>query len=532
MTAPPPGPREARAWWEGRAYALILILLSAVPLVWPPVPPLVDLLGHMGRYRVQLDLATSPWLGQYFGFHWGIIANLGVDLLMQALGPVLGLEPAAKLIVMLIPPLTVAGLIGIVRETHGRVPATAGFALPLAWGYPFQFGFVNFALSMALAFCAFALWLRLGRLGWRRLRVVLFVPIGLVIWIAHIFGWGVLGLCVFSAELVGHRRRGDALPHAVWRAGLACWPLWPPVLPMVAWREQASGITGDWFTWTVKLAWMASIFRERFRAWDLAGAIGLYTLALTALFERRFRFDPVLGLAGLVLAATFVLLPRILLGSAYADMRLMPTTAAFVVLAIIPAGFPMRGQWWIAAAATGFFVARVATSTAALALYGAGWAAQLPAIDHIRPGSRVFVQAAILCQREWHTSRMEHLSSFATIRAQAFVNDQWVMPGAQLLTIRQDRADGFSRDPSQIARPTDRCRSRGEKLLGPALATFPRDAFDYVWLIDVPRAGLPRDPGLVPLWVGERSGALYRIVRGTIGTPTPGSGRTPAPASP
>ena len=29
---------------------------------------------------------------------------------------------------------------------------------------PFLFGFVNFALSMALAFLAFGLWLRLGRL--------------------------------------------------------------------------------------------------------------------------------------------------------------------------------------------------------------------------------------------------------------------------------------------------------------------------------------------------------------------------------
>ena len=66
---------------------LALVLLSCVPLLWPDVPPLTDLPGHMGRYRVQLDLATSPDLQQYFGFDWQVIGNLGVDLLVEALAP-------------------------------------------------------------------------------------------------------------------------------------------------------------------------------------------------------------------------------------------------------------------------------------------------------------------------------------------------------------------------------------------------------------------------------------------------------------
>ena len=66
----------------------------ALPLLWPDVPPLLDLPGHMGRYRVQLDLATSPDLQQYFGFHWQVIGNLGVDLLVELLAPLIGLETA------------------------------------------------------------------------------------------------------------------------------------------------------------------------------------------------------------------------------------------------------------------------------------------------------------------------------------------------------------------------------------------------------------------------------------------------------
>src|SRR5262245_33069125 len=163
-------------WWESRWLLLALVLGSTLPLLYPSVPPLVDLPGHMGRYRVELDLAHSPWLQQYYGYRWAAIGNLGVDVLVKLLGPLLGLEPAVKLIVLTIPPLTVAGMLWVAREVHGRIPPTAFFALPFVYGHPFLFGFVNYALAMALTFLAFGWWLRLGRLGRTRLRAVVCVP--------------------------------------------------------------------------------------------------------------------------------------------------------------------------------------------------------------------------------------------------------------------------------------------------------------------------------------------------------------------
>jgi len=123
-------PADRPAWWESRWLAAALIVLAAVPLLYPPIPPLVDMFGHMGRYRVELDLAASPWLQVYYGYHWAAIGNLGVDLLVKLLGPLIGLEPAVKLIVVLISPLTVAGFLWVAREVHGRIPPTAFFAVP------------------------------------------------------------------------------------------------------------------------------------------------------------------------------------------------------------------------------------------------------------------------------------------------------------------------------------------------------------------------------------------------------------------
>jgi len=240
----------ARPWWERRWFLALVVLATMVPLVYPPVPPLVDLLGHMGRYRVELDLHHSPWLQQYYDYHWAAIGNLGVDLLVIPLGNLLGLEAAVKLIVILIPPLTAIGMLWVSREVHGRVSPTAFFALPFIYGFPFLFGFANYALSVALAFLAFGLWLRLGRLERTTLRSWVFVPISLAIFFCHTYGWGLLGLMCFSADAVRLHDRG----RSWWRAGIGAAlhtsVMALPLLAMLVWRgETHGGSTSDWFNW-------------------------------------------------------------------------------------------------------------------------------------------------------------------------------------------------------------------------------------------------------------------------------------------
>ncbi len=339
MIDPPVSPRPS-AWWETRAFAVAMIVLAIVPLLLPPIPPLTDLMGHMGRYRVQLEIGRSPWLHHYYAFHWALIGNLGCDLLVQLLGPVLGLELAVKLIVLAIPALTVAGLLLVSREIHGRVPATALFALPLAYGYPFQFGFINFALAMALMLILFAVWLRMARTGWLRWRPWVFLVLGFALWVTHSFAWGVLGILCFIAEVVRARKAGRGWVRSGWEAFLACLPLAPPALLLVPWPGrggQAPHGTFDWFRWYFKWLWLKSVLRERVEAWDLAGAALLYAVALSGLPWKPWRrYEPTLGIAALLLIAVFVLLPRVLLGSAYADMRLVPYMLAIAILALAP----------------------------------------------------------------------------------------------------------------------------------------------------------------------------------------------------
>ena len=502
---------ETRRWWETRWFVALVALLTAVPLLYPPIPPLVDLFGHMGRYRVELDLGHSSWLRQYYDYHWAAIGNLGVDLLVIPLGHLLGLEPAVKLIVLAIPPLTAAGFLWVAREVHGRVPPTAYFALPFIYGYPFLFGFVNFALSVALAFLAFALWLRLGRLDHTWLRTWLFVPISLVVFFTHTYGWGLLGLLCFSADAVRLHDRG----RTWWRAGidaaLHTSVMALPLIIMLIWRSEThGGQTIDWFDWKMKWRWFYSALRDRWKWFDIGSLCVAVLVFLYAIVSRKLTLSRNLAFSAIVLAAAFLILPRIVFGSAYADMRLVPYLIAVPLLAIRFRGATDRTTAKVLLAlGLLFFGARTAANTISLAIAGRDQTAKLTALDVVPQGARVITLTGMPCSEYWPLLRNSHLGAMVIARRDGFSNDQWLLEGVNLLDLKYRAAGYFAADPSQLVRP-NRCRDGLHRQIDQSLAALPRNDFDYVWLIDVP----PYDPALISdlrvVWRGPGS-ILYQL---------------------
>jgi hypothetical protein len=508
--------RHPFQWWEYRWAVVALVLLSAVPLLWPDVPPLVDLPGHLGRYRVQLDLANSPELQRFYTFEWAIIGNLGVDLIVQALAPLFGLEPVVKAVVVAIPALTAAGMLWVAREVHGRVPPTALFALPFAFNYPFLFGFVNFALAMALALLAFALWLRLGRQERYALRIALMLPISCLLWICHAFGWGTLGVMAFSAELVRQYDKTRDLLLATWRTGLHCLALAPPFVLMLAWRSNSAGQTFDWFNMDAKLAWLQMVLRDRWEWFDQLSLILIFALLVFVLLSKRLAFSRNLVASALFMLVVFLVLPRVVFGSAYADMRMAPYIFIIAVIAIRVGEGHLRLSRTLALAGLAFFAVRTAGTTASLILYDQRYDRELAALEHIPPGAAVvsFVGRQP-CRETWAMSRLHHLPAMATVRRLAFSNDQWTMAGAQLLGVNYPQGGRFVRDPVQIV-TENRCRGEFWLTINQALARFPRGAFDYVWLIDPPPHDQRLLAGLTPVW-RDGTSVLYRVERAAVG---------------
>lgn len=506
---------EVRPWWESRLCLALVIVATMIPLLYPPIPPLVDLFGHMGRYRVELDLNQSPFLQRYYDYHWAAIGNLGVDLLIIPLGKLFGLEPAVKLIMIAIPPLTAAGFLWVAREVHGRVPPTAFFALPFIYSFPFLFGFANFALSVALAFLAFGLWLRLGRLERTVLRGCVFVPISLVVFFAHTYGWGLLGLMCFSADAVRIHDRGRAWWRAGIEAALHTSVMGLPILAMLIWRtETHGGQTADWFDWKVKWIWIYSALRDRWKWFDVGSLIVPALVFLYAIGNRIFGHSLTLSrnlaFSVIVLAVSFAILPRIIFGSAYADMRLVPYLIAVALLAIRFRG-ALNGKTAQVMAVLGllFFATRTTANTISLGRAGMDQAATLEAIDHMPMGARVITLTGMPCTEYWPLLRNAHLGSMVIVRRDGFSNDQWLLEGVNLLDLKYRAAGYFAADPSQLVRP-NHCIDRLHRMIDQSLAALPRGDFDYVWLIDVPPYDASLLEGTQLVWRGPRS-VLYRL---------------------
>ncbi len=515
MVASPPNTAaltRPKQWWERRWFVALVVLLSAVPLLYPPIPPLVDLLGHMGRYRVALDLGDSASLQRFYAFQWKMVGNLGVDLLVVPLAKLIGLEAATKLIVIAIPPLTAGGMLWVAREVHYRLPPTALFALPFVYGHHFLFGFVNFALSMAFAFLAFGLWLRLGRLGRTRTRAALFVPISIIVWLTHAFGWGMLGLLAFASETVRQHDKGKGWLMSAPHAAFECLSLAPPVLLMIAWRESSGGNTVDWFNWEIKWRWIQMALRDRWRTFDLASVAVTGGIFVLALIHPRLTLSRMLFFTLLVLTAAFAILPRIIFGSAYADMRLVPYLWAVAMLAIrFKEKTDLRLARALAVAALAFFLVRIGANTWSLAIAGNEQRQLLTALDQLPQGARVASMVGISCrERSWPMWRNSHIGGLVVVRKQGFSNDHWDVPGAKLLTVTYAPAGLFRYDPSNLVRDPG-CRLGTAHPIGPMLRLLPAQAFDYLWLVDPP----PFDPALVAgfqkVWAGPNGSALYRL---------------------
>jgi hypothetical protein len=136
---------------------------------------------------------------------------------------------------------------------------------------------------------------------------------------------------------------------------------------------------------------------------------------------------------------------------------------------------------------------------------------QLAALDHVPRGARLVSFVGEECPPYWTMTRLHHLPALAIVRREAFSNEQWVMPGAQLLRIRYSEGKPFLRDPTQLV-TFRRCPREPYRTMNQALAMLPRGGFDYIWLVSPPPYDARLTRGLRPLW---RSGSsvLFRIER-------------------
>jgi hypothetical protein len=335
------------------------------------------------------------------------------------------------------------------------------------------------------------------------------VPLSVLVWVTHAFGWGVLGLMAFAAEFSRQRDEKAGVVAASWAGALHCLPLAPPMLLMLAWRSgHGAGETGDWFNLPAKLRWVVMALRDRWLAFDLAAFCLIVVIVAAGLRRDWERSSRTLVVAALLLATAFLLLPRIIFGSAYADMRLAPFALAVALLAIGPEPGRTKKAATIAMAALAFILIRTGGTTLSFWLYDRDQSRHLQALDKVERGAKIAVLVKRRCGVAWYQPRLDHLAAMATVRKHAFVNTQWDVAGAELMRPVAGRGTPFNADPSQFVLE-EGCDGEGP-FLPQRMAEVPRDRFDYVWLLDYAPGSLPAFSGLKPIYADESS-ILFRI---------------------
>jgi len=215
---------------------------------------------------------------------------------------------------------------------------------------------------------------------------------------------------------------------------------------------------------------------------------------------------------GLALFTVAMILPSTIFASAFADVRLFPFAVALVVLSIaLRRSVKERFRQIVAVSAVAFALVRIAFATASLVLYSHSYTAELEALDQVPVGSRIAAFSEHPCTSSWQDHRLRHLANLAIGRRLAFVNGQFVSEGWNALRVTNQAAAPYTGFPSSMVTSGDGCDwplpTAQERV-----DEFPRQAFDFVWLLNVPAERRPTVPWLTETWSTENS-ALYRITR-------------------
>jgi hypothetical protein len=483
--------------------AVLLVLATTLPVLFLETPPMVDVLGHVGRYTLQTSLDADPWLRTWYAFEWQIIGNLGADLLVQLLHPALGVLGAARVAIVMVPLLGASGIVLLSRQIHGRVTPFAVASLALLYALPFSWGFLNFSLAMTLALLAFSLWLRLQA---GALRLAIFAPLSLLVWLCHTFGWAFLGILCTAECFVRRHQSGQSLRRTLSATARDCAPLLAPLVPMLLWRSSASaaGIDG-WFDLKQKGQWLISIQRLDWKAADLFCAAVLLALPFTAI-GRRVHVESRIGLAAMIALAAFLLLPKQIFGSVFADMRLAPYALLLTLLALRDSG-SARLRALLMASALVFLGFRLTLTAQIYLEREREIERQLAALDTIPRHARIAMLVEVPCQAEWALPWFSHLGSMALTRKVVFVNDQWANASMNPLRVHYPAAGAFATDDKQLVFPR-RCGMA--PTLTQALATLPARAFTHVWIVGVEPATLSARPDLALVW-RSADAAVFRV---------------------
>jgi len=168
-----------------------------------------DYPAHFATYYLLLGGAKSHLLAQFYHVHWTPVPNLAGELIVPAIGSLIGLRAAAAVFLTIaVVTWSVAG--GAIQwALFRRVTSAPVLGSAFVYNANFMWGFFNYCFGVALALLVFAAWINAER----RLRlwlVACFSLAALVIYFCHVFAAVMLLLLIACYEIFALYRGASA----------------------------------------------------------------------------------------------------------------------------------------------------------------------------------------------------------------------------------------------------------------------------------------------------------------------------------
>jgi hypothetical protein len=472
--------------WQSTLIWIIIFIGTTIPFWMTNMPPLLDLPGHMARYHIAQEWASSPDLQRYYSYKWMLSGNLGGDLIVYGLKDVLSVEQASWLVCLLTVLLTTLAIPVLSKTFHGSVQLSSLCTLPLVYHNFYFWGFVNFNLGVAFTLLSLALWHKMRVTPYK--RTLLFIPIAFLIWLTHSLSWALLLLFVGMLELERIWREKKLTSVQAWLGIVArIVPLMIPLIFLIIWRSKDGFSLAYYHEGFIaeKLSAMVLFLRGYVASADYIGTVVLLMIVIVSWRTRHMRVISTLTWCGLSLLVVFLITPSYVLGSNYTDLRLVHIFILLFLLSIkTPSLLPTKQLSIIGVVFLSYFFIRTATITWHWRSIAHDTKQHVLAFNKIPFGARILAFQIKNCNdTPWKISyHYNHMMDLVIIKRNAFVNAQWAVLSSLPSRPIYNQDTEFGSDPSEYVWE-DSCVPKTGRLLKNVLPTFPRDRFDFVWLI-------------------------------------------------
>ena len=506
---------------------IVLAVITSIPIVLYPWPPLADYINHLARMHVIATVDGDPDLARFYEVNWQIIPNLMMDLVVPVLERVMSVYLAGQIYTIASFVLILSGTLALNRQLYGHWSVLPMIAFPLLYNNIFLIGTMNYVFGIGIALWALAAWIWLRERGLLvRLGVSALFVLGL--FFCHLFAVGLYGLGVLAFELLRlweqyarpqnpprHDLDGEGkLPPLVdfVVSGLPFLPVLPLLMMSPTW-----GLRGT-FLWELngKLDGLIYVI-EVYSHFAAVAITAIVAFAVGwGLRYRTLRFHALGWVLLIVGGIIYLAMPRVIFDTFMADQRL-PISLAFMVIACAHLNlrheYVRRGFATVLVLLLAIRVFEVQTVWSELSRSTLSFQ---DSIRHIDRGAKVLVAYADPdAGDDPKDLGLVHAACLAVIERSALVTTVFTVVGKQILHVRDDyrarvdTSDGTPPSVNRLLSVVDESGTGGELDAG-YWRRWTSD-YDYLYVLFTDADYENPDPArLTPIYAGERF-MLYRI---------------------